>query len=130
VSTVPVLALTCGEPAGVGPELALQVANRELPTHIVAIGNRALLAERAAALSLPVRLRDWRVGNQPESGVLDVLDIPLGAPVLAGSVNPKNAAHVLAMLDAAIDGCMRGEFDAMVTAPVHKGVVARIRSAW
>jgi 4-hydroxythreonine-4-phosphate dehydrogenase len=123
VSTVPVLALTCGEPAGVGPELALQVANRELPTHIVAIGNRALLAERAAALSLPVRLRDWRVGNQPESGVLDVLDIPLGAPVLAGSVNPKNAAHVLAMLDAAIDGCMRGEFDAMVTAPVHKGVV-------
>ena len=123
MSTVPVLALTCGEPAGVGPELALQVANRELPAQIVAIGSRALLAERAAALSLPVRLRDGRVGNQPESDVLDVLDIPLGAPVLAGSVNPNNAAHVLAMLDAAIDGCMRGDFDAMVTAPVHKGVV-------
>jgi 4-hydroxythreonine-4-phosphate dehydrogenase len=123
MNPVPVLALTCGEPAGVGPELVLQVASRELPAHVVAIGSRALLAQRAEALSIPLRLRDWRPGMLPEAGVLDTLDIPLAAPVAAGRVDPTNAAHVLAMLDAAIDGCMRGDFAAIVTAPVHKGVI-------
>ncbi len=123
MAKLPVLALTCGEPAGIGPELALQVASRALPAHLVAIGSHALLAERAAALSLPLRLRAWQAGNTYEAGVLDVLDIPLGAAVVAGSINPLNATHVLAMLDAAIDGCMTGEFAAMVTAPLHKGAI-------
>ncbi len=119
----PVLALTCGEPAGIGPELAVQIATRALPAQIVAIGSLALLAERAESLGLAVRLRAWRRDEAPESGTLDVLDIPLGKPVVAGHVDPANAAHVLSMLDAAIDGCVAGDFDAMVTAPVHKGVI-------
>ncbi|MCL2657476.1 MAG: 4-hydroxythreonine-4-phosphate dehydrogenase PdxA [Betaproteobacteria bacterium] len=119
----PLIAITCGEPAGVGPELVAQLACETLPARIVAIGDQSLLAERAQMLGLQVAVRAWTPDSAAAPGVLDVLHVPLAATVTPGEVDPANARHVLGILDAAIDGCMAGRFDAMVTAPVHKGVI-------
>ncbi len=120
---LPLLAVTCGEPAGVGPELVATLANHSVAAHLVAIGDRELIASRANALGIPAVLRDWAPGLPREAGCLDVLHVPLAEPSLPGVLNAANASHVLAILDAAIDGCVDGRFDGMVTAPLHKGVI-------
>lgn len=119
------LAITTGEPAGVGPEICVALAGRVRAARLVLIGNRALLEARAAACGIAVRLRDYRADRPvaPGEGSVEVVDVPLAAPVVAGAPDPRNAAAVLRSLDIAIDGCLRGEFDAMVTAPLHKGVI-------
>ncbi|MCX9154568.1 4-hydroxythreonine-4-phosphate dehydrogenase PdxA [Niveibacterium sp. 24ML] len=119
----PRLAITCGEPAGVGPELVAALATYRTDAHCIAIGDRDLIAQRAAMIGLAPRLRDWAPGMAPSDGVLDVLHCPLARPSMPGVLDVANAAQVLAMLDVAIDGCMDGRFDAMVTAPLHKGVI-------
>lgn len=125
--TLPVIAVTAGEPAGVGAELCLRLPElwreRRFPARVVVIGDRFLLAETAAALRLAVSLRDWASDNPAPAGALDVLHLPLPARVRPGVVTPANAPYVLALLDRALAGCRSGEFCAMVTAPVHKGVI-------
>lgn len=116
------LAVTSGEPAGIGPELCLRLAEREWP--VVVLGDRGLLEERASALGLMPAFRDYLPGRRPKPGYLDVLHIPLAAsPALPGKLNPANGPYVLALLDRALAGCQNGEFSGMVTAPVHKGVI-------
>lgn len=122
-TTLPRLAVTCGEPAGVGPELVATLAHHSVAAHPVAIGDRDLIAARAAACGQAVQVRDWTPGAPREAGVLDVLHVPLARPSQAGVLDAANAGHVLAILDAAIDGCVGRRFDAMVTAPLHKGVI-------
>lgn len=119
----PVIAVTAGEPAGIGPELCAHLALRDWGARPVVIGSLELQRQRLGALADRVRVRAWTPGAASESGTLDVLDVPLAAPCRAGTVDPANARHVLAMLDRAIDGCVSGEFAAMVTAPVHKAVI-------
>ncbi len=102
----PVIALTSGEPAGVGPELCAMLAREPLPARVVVLGDEGLLAQRGA---LP--------------GTIAIEHIPLAAPSTAGKLDPANGRYVLALLDRAADGCLAGEFDAMVTAPVHKAVI-------
>lgn len=119
----PVIAVTSGEPAGIGPELCAQLAQADFPARLVVLGDLDLIRARAATLAHTVRVREWRADELPESGVVDVLPVPLAVPSRAGYVEPANASHVLAMLDRAIDGCVSGEFAAMVTAPVHKAVI-------
>ena len=121
--STPLLAITCGEPAGVGPELVLKLACRAQPARLLAIGNLELLRERARALGLPVKLRESAGEAYSEPGTLAVLDIPLAAESRPGVLDACNARHVLNMLAAATDGCLARRFDAMVTAPVHKGVI-------
>lgn len=116
------LAITSGEPAGIGPELCLDLA-RDCGARTVILGDRELLAERAQALGRQVTLVDYRADTVPPLGALEVLHIPLAAPAQAGRLDPANAAYVLNILDRALDGCVSGEFAAMVTAPVHKGVI-------
>jgi 4-hydroxythreonine-4-phosphate dehydrogenase len=90
------------------------------------IGCRALLAERARQLGLSLRLESYLPDSAPAEhvpGHLHVLDVPLTAPCVAGRLDPANAAHVLAMLDRAIAGACKGEFAAIVTAPVQKSVI-------
>jgi 4-hydroxythreonine-4-phosphate dehydrogenase len=90
------------------------------------LGSRALLAERARQLGLTVELDPYLPGaplRAPQAGRLQVLDIPLASPCVAGSLDTTNARHVLALLDRATDGCLSGEFAAMVTAPVQKSVI-------
>lgn len=125
LARLPRLAITSGEPAGIGPELCAQLASRQWPAQLVVLGDLELLRERARNSAPAVQFRHWRgeVAGLPPSGTLDVLHIGLRAPAQAGRPDLRNAPHVLELLDRAIDGCVAGEFDAMVTAPIHKGVI-------
>lgn len=121
------LAVTCGEPAGIGPDLCLQLAGSAAP--VVVLADKALLAQRAAELGCSVELLDYCPSSADEdvqplvSGQLRVLSIPLAAPVVAGKLDPANSRYVLALLERGLRGCQSGEFAGMVTAPVHKGVI-------
>ncbi len=119
MSALPILAVTSGEPAGVGPELCAQLAGRPWPVRPVVLGDRELLRARAPG----VPLREYDRDATPAPGTLEVLHVPLGAPAVPGRLDPANARYVLALLDRALAGCVGGEFAAMVTAPVHKGVI-------
>ena len=128
-SAVPVIAITSGEPAGIGPELCLRLCDQpravaaDRRAHPVILADRDLLAESAGRLKIACRLRDWQPGLAPEPETLDVLHVPLSAPSVSGQLDPANAPYVLGLLDRALAGCFAGEFAAMVTAPVHKGVI-------
>lgn len=121
--TRPRIAVTSGEPAGIGPDLCLRLPDRDFAADLVVLGDMRLLAQRAAALGLTVALRDYQPGQAAVPGVLDVIDLPLAVPCTAGRLDPANGPYVLALLDRALAGCCSGEFAAMVTAPVHKGVI-------
>jgi 4-hydroxythreonine-4-phosphate dehydrogenase len=121
----PRIALTAGEPAGVGPELCLMLAARSLPCELVCLADRELLAARARSLRLAVTLLPYTGEGRPHRpGSLVVEHHALATPSLPGQLDPRNAAHVLALLDRACAGALAGEFAAMVTAPVHKGVIS------
>lgn len=108
---LPRIAVTSGEPAGIGPDICLALADRAFDAQLVVLADRALLEARAAALG-----RDF-------PATLDVQHISLQAPAIAGRLDPRNGRYVLALLDEAIDGCRDGRYDAMVTAPVQKSVI-------
>ncbi len=109
-SPLPAIAVTSGEPAGIGPDICLRLGERGWPAPLVVLGDRQLLAERARVLGL-------------DEGLLDIRHVPLVAPCAAGVLDARNASYVLRLLDAALAGCRSGEYAAMVTAPVHKGVI-------
>ncbi|PVY76454.1 4-hydroxythreonine-4-phosphate dehydrogenase [Tamilnaduibacter salinus] len=121
----PVLALTAGEPAGIGPDLCLSLATQARDAGLVVVADRDLLAERAAQLGLDVTLNDWSDGDTPAmaAGQLSVLTVPGLASRQAGTLDAANSAYVLRTLETAVQGCQSGRFDGMVTAPVHKGVI-------
>ena len=89
------------------------------------IANAGLLEQRARELNLPWHNLPFTAQCKPDfrPGALPVIDVPLAAAVTAGRLDSANAPYVLHTLEIAIDGCMRGRFDAMVTAPVHKGII-------
>jgi 4-hydroxythreonine-4-phosphate dehydrogenase len=121
----PVLAVTSGEPAGIGPDLCLQLARHESRQALVVLADKTLLQQRARQLELPVEMVDYRresVRPLP-AGSLYVLHQPLIQPVQAGVLNSANSRYVLDLLSRAVRGCQAGEFDGLVTAPVHKGVI-------
>ena len=120
---LPIIAVTSGEPAGIGPDICLAQAHRGLACRAVVLADRDLLAARAAQLGLSVQLREFDPGRAPAAGELEVLHLPLAASVTAGRLDPANSTYVLALLDRAAEGCMNAEFAAMVTAPVHKGAI-------
>ena len=124
---MPVLVVTSGEPAGIGPELVLQLSCADsLPGRIVAVGDPHLLAERAERLSLNVSLLELRPGEAvptASAGVLPVWPVALREPSQPGHLAVANAAYVLETLDVAIAACRQGHADALVTAPLHKGVI-------
>ncbi len=107
---LPRIAITAGEPAGIGPDICVLLSQHKFAAGITIIGDANMLQERAKQLHVPFE-------------TTNVLHTPLAAPVLAGTLNPANSQYVLNTLTRAIDGCVTGEFDAIVTAPVHKGVI-------
>jgi 4-hydroxythreonine-4-phosphate dehydrogenase len=121
VSTLPVFAITSGEPAGVGPELCARLVERRWPARLVVLGDIGLIRERAEATVRVLPFDAARAESPP--GVLEVLHVPLRVPAQTGVLDPANAGYVLALLDRALAGCRSGEFAGMVTAPVHKGVI-------
>lgn len=120
------LALTPGEPAGIGPDLAVQLAQSERTDEIVVIADPELLQARARQLGLPLELREFNPADtaQPQGpGELTVAPVPLREPCQPGVLNPANSAYVLQTLDFAIAGCQAETFQGLVTGPVHKGVI-------
>ncbi len=119
------LALTAGEPAGIGPELCLQLALEERQPGIVVVACKHLLQARARLLGLAVELEDWKPGARAATapGRLSVFHVDGLASTDAGRLDPANSAYVLDTLRIAAQGCLNGTFGGMVTAPVHKGVI-------
>jgi 4-hydroxythreonine-4-phosphate dehydrogenase len=120
------LALTPGEPAGIGPDLTVMLAQQPQARPLIAFADPELLATRAAELGLPLRIRDIG-GDLPshpaEAGEIYVFPVTLRSPSVAGHLDPANAAYVLETLEAATRACQQGRCGALVTAPVHKGVI-------
>lgn len=121
----PLLAVTAGEPAGIGPDLVLQLAAWQGDARLVVIADLPLLQQRAAMLGLQqLQLQPYQPGRPaPAAGTLEVRHVPLAVPACPGVLDAANGRYVLDTLDVAIAGCLSGEFAAMVTAPVHKGVI-------
>jgi len=122
---LPRLAVTAGEPAGVGPELLVRLAATSLAANLVAITDRNLLERAAARCSAAVTLHDDDGSDLTARppGTLRVRHLPLGAPEVPGQPDPRNARHVLATLAEAADGCMQGRYAAVVTAPLQKASI-------
>lgn len=106
---IPRVALTSGEPAGVGPELCVAVGSRDLGCEVVCLGDRELIAARARALNMPARV--------------NVEHHALAVPSTPGKLDKANSRYVVNLIDRAIEGAVSGKFDAIVTAPVHKGII-------
>ena len=120
---LPVIAVTGGEPAGIGADICLDLADAKLPCHPVVLADIGLLRQRAAQLGKTVALRDFSPNLPPQPGTLDVWHIPLAAPCEAGRLNAANSPYVLQLLDTAYQGIQNGTFAAMTTAPLHKGII-------
>ncbi|HWU97084.1 MAG TPA: 4-hydroxythreonine-4-phosphate dehydrogenase PdxA [Oxalicibacterium sp.] len=127
----PTIAITCGEPAGIGPEISIRAA-WELRADVksVLIGDAAFLAMLAAEINPAIRLSALSVQAMQQEGLpcfprdqLAVIDCPLNAPVVAGTLDAKNGRAVLQTLDVAIDGVLQRHFDAIVTAPLQKSTI-------
>jgi len=120
---LPVIALTSGEPAGIGPDICLALSRQRLPCRVVVLGDRGLLAARAAQLGFALRMRAFDPQQAPVADEIEVLHLPLAVPVSAGTLAPANSPYVLGLIERALAGCIDASFAAMVTAPVHKGVI-------
>ena len=116
----PLIAITAGEPAGIGPDIIARLQPQLFGARLVVIGDASLLQSRAAAFDIDSLFTEY--GN-PEPGKLEVINLPLQEPCIAGTLNSNNARYVLDTLDRACSGCLRGEFQAMVTAPVQKETI-------
>jgi 4-hydroxythreonine-4-phosphate dehydrogenase len=119
----PTIALTAGEPAGIGPELCCLLAQEDLPAKLVVIADRKLIAQRADLLDLPLMIRDFDLSSAAMPGTLEIIHVPLAAIASPGLLNPTNAQYVIATLDRAIAGAQAGVFEAMVTAPLQKSTI-------
>jgi 4-hydroxythreonine-4-phosphate dehydrogenase len=119
------LVITCGEPAGIGPDLCVQLTAQG--HHLLCIADKFLLQQRAQQLGLVVDICEVANGEIPHlkttPNTLHVIHIPLAVPAVAGVLNAANSGYVLATLRRALQGCVSGEFSGMVTAPVHKGII-------
>lgn len=124
-ASLPRLALTSGEPAGVGPELVVRLAATPLAADLIAISDTGLLERAARRCGVKLRLDPWdeHPRHLRAAGTLRVLEVPLRVAETPGTPDRRNAFHVLHMLARAADGCLAGEFDGVVTAPVQKSVI-------
>ena len=120
------LAITTGEPAGIGPDLTLQIATQAHDCALVAIGDPDLLRDRARQLGLDISIELFdsnKVATPATAGILTVCPVALKAPVNPGSLATANGAYVIETLKVAAEGCFDGRWHGIVTAPVHKGVI-------
>jgi 4-hydroxythreonine-4-phosphate dehydrogenase len=117
------LALTAGEPAGIGPDLIVQIAQQAWPVPLIAIADPDLLQQRAQQLNLPLQLLTWADSDRSPANSGQIYLHPVTNPTSTtpGQLDPTHASYILATLRQAATGCLTGEYAAMVTAPVHKG---------
>jgi 4-hydroxythreonine-4-phosphate dehydrogenase len=117
------VAVTCGDPAGIGPDLALQLQQHVTDVPLVILGDMEVLSARAQQLGLQVALSPWQPGQALPAQGLPVWHRGSGVPIVPGRPNPASAPAILELLDRAADGCVTGLFSAMVTAPLAKHVI-------
>ena len=120
------LVITPGEPAGIGPDLCIQAAQNNFDVELIAIADPDMLVARAALLNLPLQLTTFDPTKPAEphcSGILKVLPTPLYEKTVCGLLNSNNSRYVLESIAHAAQSCMDGMFDAMVTGPIHKGII-------
>lgn len=119
------LAITPGEPAGVGPDLCIQYSQQPHNCQLVLIADPNLIQERAAILRLPIRLVKFQADMTTPSGngVIYYQPVPLIKKSIPGELNVNNARYVLNTLKIAIQGCQDNTFDALITGPIHKGII-------
>ncbi len=123
---IPRIAITPGEPAGIGPDIVIKLAQQSHNAELIVIADPDLLKERAALLQLPLTLNPFDSKKPPEkqaAGTLTIFPVKLHSPVTPGVLNADNAAYVLDTLEKATEGCLNGTFNALVTGPVHKGII-------
>ena len=118
------LALTPGDPAGIGPDLTVLLSIRSTTDRIVVIADRNMLEERSKKLQCETSFCSYDSESQP-ADKMEVLHFDCDSPVVPGKGDPSNARYVLNTLDRAVQGCLSREFDAMVTGPVNKEIIAR-----
>lgn len=119
----PRIALTPGEPAGIGPDICLQLIQHSLPCELVLIADGALLSQRARALGLDFRASPLERSVPAETGAVRILQVDGGIPSTPGSPSTTTAAYVIETLCRAAAYCRAGDMDALVTGPVHKAVI-------
>ena len=115
------VAVTSGEPAGIGPEICLALGESPLAARVVVLGDREMLEVRARQLGIRMTLRE--PGSRGAPGSIACLHLPLSYRCRPGVLDPRSAPYVISLLDRAVAGCRTGEFAALVTAPVHKGII-------
>ena len=120
---IPRIAITAGEPAGIGPDLCLMLVQQNVHAEITVIGDITLLAARAKQLNIKLNLLPYPSTGTNSKNTLSVLHIPTSTKVIAGKLDENNSQYVLNTLITAINACQEGVFDAVVTAPVHKGII-------
>ena len=120
------IVITPGEPAGIGPDLVLSLAEQDWPVQLVLMTDPELLRARAAQRNVSVDIQLYHPEEpavpQP-AGILTVCPVSLNTTAEPGKLNSQNGSYVLETLRRAAQGCLSGEFDALVTGPVHKGVI-------
>ncbi len=122
------IAITPGEPSGIGPDLVLALSDTNYPHQLVVCASKALLQERAKLLDIDIEFIDYHAeltATPHQKGTLVVYDEVLGVPVEVGKLDKDNGHYVLSTLKRAVEGNLNGEFSALVTGPVHKGVINR-----
>lgn len=120
------IALTPGEPSGIGPDICLKMAQEDLPFEMIAIASPELLIHRARQLGLSITVNRFdsdRPRIPQQAGSITVFPVQLAESVICGKLNQANSRYVLKTITKAAKGCIDGDFDAMVTGPVHKGII-------
>ena len=124
-NSFPIIAVTAGEPAGIGPDLCVLLAARKPQAQLVFIADRGLLSTRAALLGRRLTLADFdavKLSRKRTPGI-SILHHPIAEAAMPGRLNANNSRYVIATLNSAIRGALGGDFDAIVTAPVHKAIL-------
>ncbi len=123
---LPRLLLTMGEPAGIGSDIILKIAQLSWPAELIVVGDPALLNARAQQLQLPIQIEPCdlsQAATRHPPGTLKIIPVELAAPCHAGKLNSENAAFVIQCLELATDYCLQRKADALVTGPVHKAIL-------
>lgn len=131
--SIPRIALTAGEPAGIGPDLCIQLAQKKQDCELIIIADPELLAQRAARLNLNLAINLFDISKTPQvnkPGSITVLPVRLKSESACGQLNTANSSYVTETIRIATQGCLENTFNAMVTAPVHKGIINEAKIAF
>ena len=117
------IAISVGEPAGIGPDILIQTVQKQRKDLLIAYADPDLIAERARLLKLPLKLTDPESKDAYSPGTLSIVPHKLALPCRPGMLNPENSEYVLKCLNAAMNSCVKNETEALVTAPIQKSVI-------